>query len=261
MTERFSKRFGYRSATEPDVTVRYDAPDELRDALVAIAYEAGGTPTKLRTVVCRVLRKRPEASNWSDYPNVDNEVRDLLADCEWFHVYDVIEALAESEIRFGAEKFAEEMNGFFVEHGIGWKIENGRLEIRGSEVSEHILRKAERRLGDAGLNTAKNELQEAVRDLSRRPTPDITGGIQHAMAALECVMRSACGDAKATLGDVLKRNRGVVPRPLDGALEKLWGYASENARHVKEGAPPSVEEAELVVGVVAAATDYLASKL
>jgi hypothetical protein len=260
MTERFSKRYGCRSASEPDVTVRYDAPDELRNAVVAIAYEAGGTPNKLRALVCGVLRKRPDASNWSEYPNVDNEVRDLLADCEWFHVYDVIEALAESELRAGKDTFNDEMNGFFVENGIGWKIEDGRLEIRGPEVFERTVRNAERHLGDAGLNAAENELQEAVRDLSRRPSPDVTGGIQHSMAALECVMRTVCGDPKATLGELLKRNRERVPRPLDAALEKIWGYASENARHVKEGTPPSIEEAELAVGIVAAAATYLVSK-
>jgi DNA (cytosine-5)-methyltransferase 1 len=44
-----------------------------------------------------------------------------------------------------------------------------------------------------------------------------------------------------------------VPKPLDEALSKVWGYASERARHVLEGRNPNRQEAELVVGLAAAA--------
>ncbi len=80
------------------------------------------------------------------------------------------------------------------------------------------------------------------------------------MAALECVAREACGDAKANLGDIMKSYSDTVPRPLDEAITKAWGYASENARHVREGRGPTFEEAELVVGMVAVLARYLARK-
>jgi len=35
----------------------------------------------------------------------------------------------------------------------------------------------------ARRNTARGEIHEALGDLSRRPAPDITGAIQHAMVA------------------------------------------------------------------------------
>ncbi len=66
--------------------------------------------------------------------------------------------------------------------------------------------------------------------------------------------------AKATLGEIMKRYPDIVPRPLDVAIEKAWGYASENARHVREGRESTFEEAELVVGMVAALATYLARK-
>jgi len=44
-------------------------------------------------------------------------------------------------------------------------------------------------LETAKLETAKTEIREALNDLSRRPTPDITGAIQHSLACLECVAR------------------------------------------------------------------------
>jgi hypothetical protein len=158
------------------------------------------------------------------------------------------------------EKFEAELNDYFVESGIGWKLVDGTLEIRGAEVFEQSIRQAESELQTSGLSTARNELHEALHDLSRRPSPDVTGAVQHSMAALECVARVACGDEKATLGEILKRYRDLIPKPLDEAVTKMWGFASENARHINEGREPSFEEAELVVSMVAGVSTYLAKK-
>ena len=134
------------------------------------------------------------------------------------------------------------------------------LSIRGPQTFERSLIAAGDTLNNAGLPTAANELRAAVADLSRRPTPDVTGAIQHATASLECVARHACGDEKATLGDLLKRNPDLIPRPLDEAIAKLWGFASENGRHLREGREPTYADAELVVSVAAATGNYLARK-
>jgi hypothetical protein len=77
------------------------------------------------------------------------------------------------------------------------------------------------------------------------------------MGSLECVARDLTGDPKATLGEILKRHPGLVPRPLDAALSQVWGYASNEARHVSEGREISREEAELLVGLSAIVSTYL----
>src|SRR5690349_17472922 len=88
----FSERHGFRPP-DADITIRQDAPAELRSYLVDLAYECGMAPATVRTVVCRVLRRRPDPSNWSPFPNIDGETRQHLDECEWFEVYDVVEAL------------------------------------------------------------------------------------------------------------------------------------------------------------------------
>ena len=80
------------------------------------------------------------------------------------------------------------------------------------------------------------------------------------MGALEAVARDLSGEPKATLGEVLKRNPGLLPKPLDTALAQVWGYASNEARHVEEGREPSREEAELLVGLAAVVATYLTKK-
>jgi hypothetical protein len=117
------------------------------------------------------------------------------------------------------------------------------------------------RLREAERQTAANEMHQALQDLSRRPSPDLTGALQHALAALESAMRDACGDHRATLGQLLAKYPGIVPRPLDQALEKMWGFASEQGRHLNEFREPKREEVVLVVEVAAATISYVAKRL
>ena len=104
-------------------------------------------------------------------------------------------------------------------------------------------------------------MHEALQDLSRRPKPDLSGAIHHAVGTLECVARDVTGDSKATLGEILKWHPDLLPKPLDKALALVWGYASEKARHLREGNEPGREETELIVGLAATTVEYLTKKL
>ena len=77
------------------------------------------------------------------------------------------------------------------------------------------------------------------------------------MAALECTARDLTGDKNATLGKIIDRNPDLFPKPLDQAVDKLWGYASENGRHLREDGAPGFAEAELIVNTSAALCGYL----
>jgi hypothetical protein len=267
----FSKRYGFQPE-EAEITVHKDAPHELRGVLVDIAYEAGLSPKPLRSLVCRVLRIREDHTNWSEYPNIDEELRYHLDDCEWFKVYDIIEELYEtlrsrqifargSQEGFGYEYFETELNNCFRKVGIGWQLVDGKIQIRGPEVFEQAVNEAVEAIQAAGLQTASREIHEALIDLSRRPNSDITGALHHGMAALECVLREVSGDQKPTLGEILKRHSGLIPPSLDQCVEKAWGFASEQGRHLREGREPALEEAALVVGICGQVISYLTKKL
>jgi hypothetical protein len=264
-TEPFSRRYGHRPE-DPEISIRDDAPAEVRGAVLQIAKgELDLSPSFLRDVLCTILRKLPDSSNWSA-PNIWEEVQRLLEGCPWYKVYDFVEALycqlleasRDSEL---AERWEELINEYFIEAGVGWRLEGGLLESRGPESFEAAVDTARSSLEESGLTTARKEIHESLRDLSRRPDPDLTGAVYHAMAALECTAREVVGDERATLGEVLKRYPGLFPKPLDDALSKMWGYASERGRHLREGGTPSRAEAELIVGVAASACNYLASKM
>ncbi|MEL0211935.1 MAG: hypothetical protein VW891_15375, partial [Novosphingobium sp.] len=125
---------------------------------------------------------------------------------------------------------------------------------RGSEAFALATGHATEVMRQHGAPTAANEVHEALRDISRRPQADVTGAIQHAMAALECVAREV-GGTTDTLGPIIRRLS--LPAPLDQAVEKLWGFTSQQGRHILEGRQPQFEEAELVVTTASALSVYL----
>lgn len=259
--EIFSKRLGLSTFKVKEIIAREDAPEGLRAFIPMVFYERGKYPSDLREIICRILRTPPDRNNWSEYPNIDYEVKEHLENCEWFVVYDIIETIIEKLNSADRKVFSEEINEYFIRNGIGWKIENNIIVTRGDETFESSVKNIVTILDNANLQTAKSEIKEALADLSRRPHPDITGAIQHSLACLECVTREVIGDKNLTLGDLMKKYPGVIPIPLDQAVTKIWGFTSEQGRHLKEGKAPEYLEAELVVEVTAAISSYLGKKL
>jgi AbiJ N-terminal domain 4 len=257
---RFSERHGYKGH-EPDIAIREDAPENLRFAVAQIAVDCGMSPESIRDVVCRILYVAPDRNNWSQYPNIWNEVTDILRGCEWFKVYDVAEALYNRLQRRSheVERYRSELNRFFRENGIGWELTDDGITFRGGDTFAAATAEAGQALGSSGRAKAASEIHEAIRDISRRPRPDRTGAIQHAMAALECTARDVLGEPNATLGTLLPRLG--LPKPLDVAVDKLWGFACERARHVREGDDLDDTQAELVVSVCCAVCAFLVKRL
>lgn len=264
MNDTFSKRFGFHQPQAVEITIRQDAPYDLRGLVADFAYRAGFDPHRLRSHVCYILKKREDPDNWSAFPNVDWEARQHLDTCPWYRVYDIIENIAKTMLddphRYNVQVFTGELNEYFIENGIGWQLTAGKIELRGSEAFEEAVKTATTKLAANNFQTAQTELREARNDLARRPDPDLSGAIHHSMAALECVAREISGDLKPTLGEVVKKNPGLIPKPLDDAISKAWGYASEVARHRREGHDPEYYETELVVGLAATCITYLINK-
>ena len=259
MARRFSEHHGFVGA-EPPITTREDAPLNLRYAVAQIAVDAGMTPGAIRGVVCSVLLVPPDQNNWSPYPNIWNEVQDLLRECPWFKVYDIAERIYERLRDYPdmADSYRDGLNRFFREGGIGWDMTEEGIRFRGGDAFTAATAHTKEVLEASGRLKASSEIHEAIRDISRRPQPDVTGAIQHAIAALECTARDVTRDSKSTLGGLISKLD--LPKPLDAAIEKLWGFASEKARHVREVDQVHAAEAELVVSVACAVCTFLSMR-
>lgn len=252
----FSKRHGFASA--PPILFRHDAPEGLRFGAIHAAYDHLNYD-RIRTCMCRVLRASPDRGNWSEIPNIRDEVMRLIEDAEWYQVYDVIEGLVEfikcTRGYASAVQFAAQINDLFVDTGAGWQLKLGEgIVLRGDAEFEEAVECARTSLSQANYGVAEGEIREALHDISRRPEPDLTGAIHHALGALESTARYLSGSEKpfnevvAIVG---------VPKPLDSALSKLWGYSSNFGRHVSPTNVPSLKDATLVVHLSSAICRYL----
>lgn len=252
----FTERMGIEVSISP-IRVKSDAPREFRLYLLQLMLHYVGLK-KLRSLVCFVTKDAEDPNNWGENDFMKNEVQSILENCPWNRIYDIIEYLyANIQKRSEFEKI---INEYFIEKGIGWKLVNGLIETRGDEAFEKKIKDVIDVLDKAQLNTSKNEIKEAIKDLSKRPKADVTGSVQHSVAALECVCREISGDKRATLGKIIKDNSGLVPKPLDDVITKVFGFASEQGRHLREGGTPNFEEAELVVHLSASLCTYLVKK-
>lgn len=247
--DTFSKRNCINIEPVP-ITIKYDAPQELRMWLFDLVKRLGFSIKAFRGIVCQVSFQTADPNNWGENSYMESEIMILLENCRWNCIYDIIEAIYEIIPQQSKQPFCDNINNFFLSNGYGWKLENGQVLSRGDEAFELSVNLAIENL-NASNPDACNEIKEAITDISKRPDPDITGAVQHSMAALECFCRRWFNDEKPTLGKLIENHRYSIQPPLDQAITALWGFASERGRHLKEGKPPSFEDAELTVHICA----------
>jgi hypothetical protein len=260
MNQSFSDRYDYRERSEPEITVREYAPEAIREGLIVLAQNAGMTTGGLLRIACTTLLKIQKSTGNFNY-TYEDELQEIITATKWYKVYDLCEKIYaflvhRTYIDARADEFESQLNFLFRENGVGWQMLDGKVLARGSEGFSQSSSAADVAMLNAGNSTAANEMREALADISRRPKADVTGAIQHAMAALECVARNV-SESKGTLGEIIPKLD--LPKPLDEALIKLWGFTSERGRHVHEGREPLFEEAELVVTIASGICTYLLS--
>jgi hypothetical protein len=254
----FSLRHGIKPPPSPVVG---DAPVSLR-YFVLLMLQKGSpkSPHQAAAWIERFLR-RPAFStafhNPHD-PSAWQRLYEVIQRFEWWQVYEFIEYFFKIPSFYPQQKLIAELNELFVAENILYRMTDvGEIVYRGSEAFETIVESAEASLGAAGKSTAREELREALYDLSKRPEPDLTGAVQHAMAALECTSNDVCGTEGETLGQVIKRHPEKFPPPLGQAVSQLYGFASEKGRHLTEGGKPQFKEVELLVSIAASVAAYL----
>ena len=76
------------------MTTRYDAPQDLRDAVISLAYECGLSSKDLKPLICDYLTDRTKEKYWpAEY--ISQKIEQIFAGVKWFEVYDIIERIAD----------------------------------------------------------------------------------------------------------------------------------------------------------------------
>lgn len=128
--------------------------------------------------------------------------------------------------------------------------------MRGDADFEDTVQSAQEALHESGFDVALSQLKEAQGDLSRRPDPDVTGAVHHALGAVEVTARYIHGSG----GDLSNLATQIgLPKPLDEALKKMWGFSSNYGRHISASKIPTLGEAQLIVHLSSAYCQFLAN--
>jgi AbiJ N-terminal domain 4 len=214
---------------------------------------------ELLKATCDVLQVWPD-ENFPPY----FDYRRHIQSCDWFHIYDIIEGVYRllDKKRSGYSSyttpFVRAINEALLEQNIGWQLSyDGHVLTRGDEAFEGTITDAVSVLVADGKPTAAKHLKFALNALSTRPKANTSGAVSHATSAVECVLGQIAEGA--TLGDYLKKP-GLFQPTLKKGLEGIWGYASDVARHGKEGIEPSHEDAEFVIATCAATCTLLTKR-
>ena len=264
MTSAFSDRYGLRGSN-PRITVRGSAPQDLREVAVRLANRYGLDYQQIGNILLDTLGPSVSLMRWYDNCTINNSwTLTPLFECEWWLVYDMIEKLYSELIcdmdldEEEAFEFEVAINEYMVSNGIGWELSEGEIVTRGPDDFRSVVRDAVDNSENASLPVIANEISMALKSLSQRPEHDLTGAISHSVNALEAIANDIAGTGQKTLGSIV--DSLDLPAPLDQAVCKLYGFASQYGRHVSEGRPASFEEAQLTVHIASALVTYLLSK-
>jgi len=157
-------------------------------------------------------------------------VRKTVLQGWWFEAYDFIDFyLQHYQPRSKNNATFQGHCNYILEREMSaWRVVDGGVARLTSAEEIAAVEQAEQMEG--AFSGAAQHMRRAVRLLSDRQVPDYPNSMKESISAVEAVCQVITGDAKATLGDALKKlaGKGVLMHPAaQSALSKLYGYTND----------------------------------
>ncbi len=258
----FSVREGLRSES----SLIYDeAPGALRYGLREVLHVLGyQTPTAQRLILCKSLRVIPDRSNWTDYPNIEDEVVYLLETEPWHKFFDALERIRQFLSEEEAVVYYERMNALFADERVGYRFESGNIVRVGTEEFHDAVRVAQHALTGERFAEPRRQFERACEFRNALPA-DWSNAIKEAVNSVEAVLQIIYERPSATLTSIASND---FPAELPGNIKKLFlslygqGSGTVGARHASIGGnEPSGPRAELAIHMAAALHAFAVSEL
>ena len=260
--QSFSAREGLR---EGEPIIYDDAPEALRYGLREVLHVLGyQTPTAQRRILCRALRVSPNLSNWSDYPNVEDEVVELILTEPWYKFFDAMERLPRLLPDEHVPRYYDEVNALFVDEQAGYRFESGNIVRLGTQEFHAALDAAKKALQDDRFEEPRRQFERACEFRNSRPA-DWPNAIKEAVNSVEAIMQIICNRPGVALTNIVSESLPAnLPGGIRSLLKALYSYGSGTvgARHASIGGNiPTGPRAELAIHVAAALHEFAVSEL
>jgi hypothetical protein len=197
-------------------------------------------------------------------------IEGLIMDCEWWQFYDIClvmwDALEENSFAYRYKgEFSKQVNTLFAEEHLGFQLRDGSIERVGTAFIDAYIKEARYLLKEPEFKGADYLFEKALKAINARPNPDVENCMKDAVAAIEAVARIIVNDDKAKLSNIIKdlANNGIIPKPLDEVIQKVYAYRGSQPGVAHGSIRPSeatIDEAEFVLATSAAIIIYLVSK-
>ena len=180
----FSEREGLRAGgpliydNAPD-SVRYG----IREVLTVLGYRR---PSEQRQVLCQAVRIPPDQYNWSDYPNVDNEVIELLMTTSWYKFFDALERIPLYLQSRDVAIYYERINALLADEMVGYRFESDRLVRVGTAEFQTAVAAVRTALQDERFAEPRRQFNRAYEFRNNFP-PDWPNAIKEAVSSVEGV--------------------------------------------------------------------------
>ena len=200
----------------------------------------------------------------ADFSGIRDVLLDFMSKAPWSQVYDLLEFLvAHFPDKNRNERFKIACNEILEIELSAYRFVGGQItEI----VSEEEISEIEEAL-ETPLKPVRAHIENALRLLSDRKSPDHRNSIKESISAVEAICRLIARDEKATLGKALDiiETKVELHGALKRAFDSLYGYtsSSEGIRHafgLTEEPSLSFEDAKFMLVSCSAFINYLIAK-
>ena len=258
----FSRREGLSA---PYPVIYDDAPTELRSGLREVLSDLGyKMPSDQRTILCKALRQIPDRHNWSEYPNIEDEVLRLIVSEPWYRFFDAIERVPKFLSEAEVPNYHEMMNGLFAEERIGYRFESGAIVRQGTEEFDTAVRLARTALEDERFAEPRRQFELGCDFRNRRPA-DWANAIKEAVNSVEGVLQVIFCRPGVSMSTIISED---LPAELPGGVKRLFrslysqGSGTVGARHASIGGnEPTGPRAELALHVAASLHEFAINEL
>lgn len=198
-----------------------------------------------------------------DAQDVFEKFRQYFFNCEWFEVYDFIEAIVlYCEKDNTNSQFAISCNQVLEKELSAYRLVNGNFIKNTSDTEINEITEAYDKT--IGLNNVNSHLKRALELLTDRKTPDYRNSIKESVSAVEAISVLINGK-RSTLGAALKKlgDHVGIHSALIKAYEALYGYSndSDGIRHaLMDESSLSFDDAKFMLVSCSAFINYLIAK-
>lgn len=183
------------------------------------------------------------------------QLHQVFMSCAWHTMYDMLEHIVMASRNLEDPELLQSFNEVLAKAGSAYRFIGEVLaEVADANEIETI---------DDALNSASDpvraHLDTALHMLSDRTAPDYRNSIKESISAVEAACRLTTGNAKATLGQALKKVSNLHPA-MQGGFSSLYGYTCDasGVRHaLLEEATITFADAKFMLVACSAFVNYL----